>query len=77
MPDGLTDIAVELKSKGLSNENFKPSIPLNHSLSPNQKWMNNSRTKIESKGSCLKQDKTTFTPRYAENLFIVYKLDRW
>ena len=39
--------------------------------------MNNSRIRIEFKGSCLKQDKITFTPYNVVNLFIVYELDRW
>ena len=38
--------------------------------------MNNSRTRVEFKGSCLKQNKITFTPRNVVNLFIVYELDR-
>ena len=37
--------------------------------------MNNSRTRLRFKGSCLKQDKVTFAPRNAVNVFIVYKLD--
>ena len=29
------------------------------------------------KGTCLKQDKVTFTPNNIVNLLIVYELDRW
>ena len=29
------------------------------------------------KGSCLKQDKVTFTPNNVVNFFNVYELDRW
>ena len=39
--------------------------------------MNNSTIRLEFKGSCLKQDKITFTPNIAVNLFVVYELDRW
>ena len=44
--------------------------------------MKNSKIRLESKGSCLKQDKVTFTPNNVINsnnvinLFIVYELDR-
>ena len=39
--------------------------------------MNNSRIRGRFKGSSLKQDKVTFTPRNAVNLFIIYELNRW
>ena len=39
--------------------------------------MNNSGITLEFKGSCLKQDKITFTPNNVVNLFLVYELDRW
>ena len=35
------------------------------------------KVKVESKGSCLKQDKVNFTPRNVVNVFIVYELDTW
>ena len=34
--------------------------------------MNNSWIRLKFKGSCLKQDKATFTPSNLVNLFIVY-----
>ena len=37
----------------------------------------NSRIKLEFKGSCLKQEEATFTPNNVVNLFITYELDRW
>ena len=39
--------------------------------------MNNSRIRLELKGSCLKQGKVVFTPNIVINLFIAYELDRW
>ena len=39
--------------------------------------MNNSRIRLEFKGSCLNQDKVTFTSNKVVNLFIAYELDRW
>ena len=40
------------------------------------KWYN-SKIRVEFKGSCLKQDKVSFTPNSVVNLFIVYELGRW
>ena len=37
--------------------------------------MNNSRIKLQFKGSCLKQDKAPFTTSNAVNLYIVYELN--
>ena len=39
--------------------------------------MNNSRIKLEFKGSCLKQDKASFTPKNVVNLYIAYELNIW
>ena len=39
--------------------------------------VNNSKVRLIFAGSCLKQDKGTFTPNSVVNLFIVYELDRW
>ena len=33
--------------------------------------------RVEFKGSCLKQNKVTFTPRNLVTLSIVYELDTW
>ena len=38
--------------------------------------MNNSRIRLEFKGSCLKQDKVIFTPSNIVSFFIVYELSR-
>ena len=39
--------------------------------------MINSEIRLRFTGSCLKQDKTTFTPNSVVSLFIVCGLDRW
>ena len=36
--------------------------------------MSNSKISLRFTGSCLKQDKATFTPNNVVNLFIVYEL---
>ena len=59
----------------LSNEKIKSPITANHSFSPKLRWMHNSRTRIEFKGSCIKQDKITFTQRNIVNLFIFCEID--
>ena len=33
--------------------------------------------RVEFKGSCLKQDKVTYTPSDGVNLSTAYELDRW
>ena len=40
MPDGLLGKTVERESKGLSNDNIKPPIAANNSLSAKLKWLN-------------------------------------
>ena len=39
--------------------------------------MNNSRIRLELKGSYLKRDKTLSTPNNVVNLYIVYELNIW
>ena len=78
MPAGLTDTIVEWESSGLPNETIRLPVTENHSFSPKIVSVNNSRIRVRFKGTCLKQDKVTFTPRNVINLFfIVYKLNRW
>ena len=54
-----------------------PPFTSNKSLSPKLAWKNNSRTKLEFKGSSLKQDKVPFTPNNVVNLYIAYELNIW
>ena len=75
--DGLPYKITEWKSKGLSNEQIKLPVAANHSLSPKLIWMSNLRIRRQScklKGSCLKEDKVTFTQRNKVNSFIAYDL---
>ena len=39
--------------------------------------VNNSRIKLEFKGSCLKLDKAPFNPNSVVNLYIAYELNTW
>ena len=61
----------------MSNEKFTPHFTSNNSLSPKLVWMNNSRIKLEFKGSCLKQDKAPFIPNNVVNLYTAYELNTW
>ena len=54
MPAGLTETIVAWESKGSLNEKNKPPTILSNSLSPKLK-LDNSKVRIEFKGSCLKQ----------------------
>ena len=46
------------------------------SLFPKRVWYN-SGIKLRFRGTCLKQEKATFTPKYVVNFFIVHELDTW
>ena len=61
----------------MSNKKFALLFTSDKSLSPILEWMNNSRIKLEFKESCLKQDKSLFTPNNVVNLYVVYELNVW
>ena len=56
---------------------MKPRYTASKNLSPKLVMMNSSKIRLRFTGSCLKQDKATFTPNNIVNLFIVYELNRW
>ena len=70
-----TEKVVSWKYKDVSAE--KPSTPTttNSSLSGWIKWYENSNVCLKFMGSCLKQEKATFTPPSIRNLFIVHESD--
>ena len=53
MFSGLPDPITEWQSKSLPNYKIKPPFTVNHGLLPKLIRMNNSRIKVEFKGSCL------------------------
>ena len=67
---GDTDYSSEWKSKGLSDEIFKPPSTTNYSIACHV----SNKTRVKVYGSCLKQDKTTFTHGIIVNIYIVYEL---
>ena len=68
-----TDYISLWKSKGLSNENFKPPTTSDNSLNPALNYYG-TKTRAKFTGSCLKQDKITYTHRKIVNIYIVYEI---
>ena len=74
---GVPNTISEWESKWLPQEKINPPFTANQILSPQRVWMNNSRIRLQFKGSWLKHYKVTITPNNVVNLFIVYELDTW
>ena len=65
------------ESEGLSDENVTPLITSNHSLTPQPSYLG-TKTRVKSNGSCLKQDKITYSretnnSKHVHCLWIKYK----
>ena len=54
-------------------QSIKPPTTSNNSLSPRLRY-NDTKIKVQFKGSCLKQSKFTFTHKKVVNIYIVYEL---
>ena len=63
------------KSKGLSDESIKPPSTTNNILNPLLDYVG-TKTRVEFKGSCLKQDKISFDYRKVVNIDIVYEKNK-
>ena len=63
----------EWKSKGLSDESIKPSSTSDNSLSPLINYLDN-KVRLKFNGSCLKQNKLTYTHKTIVNIYIVYEI---
>ena len=64
------------KSKGLSNETIKPPATSDNSLNPKVNYYYGAKARLEFRGSCLKQDKSTFNHGKIVNIYIIYELDK-
>ena len=64
---------VEWKSKALSEESITPPARSNNILNPLLNFLG-TKTRIEFNGSCLKQDKTTYTHKAIVHIYIVYEI---
>ena len=69
---GNCDYVLSWKSKGLSAESITPPSAPNNFLNPSFNYLG---TKIRARfsGSCLKQDKSTYSHRKIVNIYIVYE----
>ena len=63
------------QTKGLSDESMKPPSTSDNSLNPKISCYG-SKTRLEFKGKCLKQDKSTFNHGKIVDIYIVYELDK-
>ena len=63
------------KSKGLSDENITAPTTSDYSLNPQLSYLGN-KTRVEFKGSCLKQDKIIYTHGKKINIYIVYEISK-
>ena len=63
------------QSKGLSDETIKPPATSDNSLNPQGSYFG-TKARLEFRGSCLKQDKSTFNNGKIANIYIVYELDK-
>ena len=72
---GNTKYISSWKSKGLSNESITAPTTSDYKLNPKLSYFG-TKTRVEFRGSCLKQDKTTFNHEKIVNIYIVYELDK-
>ena len=63
------------KSKGLPDENITAPTTSDYKLNPKLSYFG-AKTRVEFRGSCLKQNKTTFNHRKIVNIYTVYELDK-
>ena len=63
------------QSKGLSDERIKPPTTSDYKLNPKVNYYG-TKTRLEFRGSCLKQGKSTFNHEKVVNIYILYELDK-
>ena len=63
------------ESKGLADQTIKPPTTSNYKLNPQLNYFG-TKTRLEFRGSCLKQDKSTFNHGKIVNIYIFYELDK-
>ena len=61
----------------MSDEIINPSTEPGNILAPKLKRIHNSKIATKFHGSCLKQEKATFSPKTEINLFVFFRLDVW
>ena len=63
------------KYKRLSDENITVPTTTDYSLTPKLSYIG-TKTRVEFSGSCLKQNKTTYTYGKIVNIYIVYEISK-
>ena len=62
-------------SKGLSNESIMPLSTANDFLTPSLNYLG-AKVRVKFSGSCLKQDKITYTHGKIVNIYIIYEINK-
>ena len=70
-----TNYVSSWKSKGLSDENITAPTTSDYKLNPQLSYFG-TKTRLDFRGGCLKQDKITFNHGKIVNIYIVYVLDK-
>ena len=68
-----TDYVSSWESKGLSVESMKPPTASDNSLTPALNYYG-TKTRVKFTGSCLKQQKISYTHGKVVNIYIVYEV---
>ena len=63
------------QSKGPSDESIKPPATSDYKLNPKVNYYG-TKTRLEFRGSCLKQYKSSFNHGKIVNIYIVYEIDK-
>ena len=66
---------IKQSTKGLSDENITAPTTTDHSLNPQLSYLC-TKTRVEFKGSCLKQSKITYYHGKIVNIYIVYEISK-
>ena len=72
---GNSDYILSWKSKGLSSESITPPSEPNNFLNPSLNYLG-TKIRVRFSGSCLKQDKITYTHGKIVNIYIVYEINK-
>ena len=70
-----SDYVLTWTSKGLSNESITPPSAPNNFLTPSLSYLG-PKPRVKLSGSCLKQDKITYTQGKKVNIYIVYEINK-
>ena len=70
-----TNYVSSWKSKGLSDENITAPTTSDYKRNPKLSYFG-TKARLEYRGSCLKQDKITFSHGKVVHIYIVYELDK-